>query len=367
MVLILFVLWVAWWLLAVGLVCYLSGLVAACCGSCLFFEGPGGCLLCVLLVTWVAWWLLAVSLVCSLRGLVAACCGSCLFFGVAWWLFALGLVCSWSGLVAACCGSCLFFEWPGGCLLWVLFVLWVAWWLLAGSCKAMVCDCGFSWISSVQFCSSPQVIKLFSCSTQLSMKFVLLINLNWLTIANSFLLNMTEHETFSANKYENANFLKMPTFVGIFIFISRENFLLSWVEHEECFYNLEARFLRILLNLALSTFTLFTLSIQINSSSLCETLLMSTHNICFYPKIRKNMPELSPNIPLNKSSELWFNVKCFQQNDWVNSIQFWIEPFYFLRQTGSSLSEMLLMSTHNICFYHEIRKTFPKLSTNIFP
>ena len=27
--------------------------------------------------------------------------------------------------------------------------------------------------------------------------------------------------------------MKMPTIVGIFIFISRENFMLSWVEHEE--------------------------------------------------------------------------------------------------------------------------------------
>ena len=39
------------------------------------------------------------------------------------------------------------------------------------------------------------------------MKFVLLINLKLLTIANSFLLNIAEHEIFSANKYENANLL----------------------------------------------------------------------------------------------------------------------------------------------------------------
>ena len=52
----------------------------------------------------------------------------------------------------------------------------------------------------------PEVIKLFSCSTQLSMKFVLLINLQLLTIANSFLLNIAEHGNFSANKYENANY-----------------------------------------------------------------------------------------------------------------------------------------------------------------
>ena len=47
--------------------------------------------------------------------------------------------------------------------------------------------------------SGLEVIKLFSCSTQLSMKFSLLIN------------------------------MKMPTIVGIFIFISRENFNLSYV------------------------------------------------------------------------------------------------------------------------------------------
>ena len=53
---------------------------------------------------------------------------------------------------------------------------------------------------------SPEVIKLFSCSTLLSTKFVLLINLKLLTIANYFLLNIAEHENFSANKYENANY-----------------------------------------------------------------------------------------------------------------------------------------------------------------
>ena len=42
-------------------------------------------------------------------------------------------------------------------------------------------------------CSSPEVIKLFSCSTQLSMKFILLIN------------------------------VKMPTIVGILTFISMIN------------------------------------------------------------------------------------------------------------------------------------------------
>ena len=55
------------------------------------------------------------------------------------------------------------------------------------------------------FFPGPKVIKHFSCSTQLSMKFALLINIKLLTIANSFLLNIAEHEIFSGNKYENAN------------------------------------------------------------------------------------------------------------------------------------------------------------------
>ena len=68
-------------------------------------------------------------------------------------------------------------------------------------CLKMCLNC---WIltNSAEFCDvwpRPEVIKLFSCSTQLSMKFSLLIN------------------------------MKMPTIVGIFIFISRENFMLSYV------------------------------------------------------------------------------------------------------------------------------------------
>ena len=51
-----------------------------------------------------------------------------------------------------------------------------------------------------------EVIKHFSCSTQLSMKFVMLINLKLLTIANYALQNISLHEIFSANKYENANY-----------------------------------------------------------------------------------------------------------------------------------------------------------------
>ena len=50
----------------------------------------------------------------------------------------------------------------------------------------------------------PEVIKLFPCSTQLSMKFFLLIN------------------------------IKMPTIVGILTFMSRKNSILSLSELEKC-------------------------------------------------------------------------------------------------------------------------------------
>ena len=53
--------------------------------------------------------------------------------------------------------------------------------------------------------SSYKVIKINLCQTQLKMKFALLINLKLLKIANSFFLNIAEHETFSGNRYENAN------------------------------------------------------------------------------------------------------------------------------------------------------------------
>ena len=52
----------------------------------------------------------------------------------------------------------------------------------------------------------PGYNTFFSCSTQLSMKFILLINLKLPTITNSFLLNIAGHKNFCANKYENANY-----------------------------------------------------------------------------------------------------------------------------------------------------------------
>ena len=79
--------------------------------------------------------------------------------------------------------------------------------------------------------SSPKVIKLFSCSTQLSMKFSLLIDMKMPTI--SYLLA----EKFSCS----AMFSKKEfAIVSSFRLISRANFVLSWIEHEKKFYNLGA-------------------------------------------------------------------------------------------------------------------------------
>ena len=50
---------------------------------------------------------------------------------------------------------------------------------------------------------SADVIKPFSCSTQLSMIF---FHDNKSQITYSFLLNMVAHENFSANKYENTHY-----------------------------------------------------------------------------------------------------------------------------------------------------------------
>ena len=74
-------------------------------------------------------------------------------------------------------------------------------------------------------------IKLFSCSTQLSTKFQLLIKTKITT------------KTFPAFSLSDVVFImlinvKMPTIVGILTFMSRINFVLSWVEHEKGFITL---------------------------------------------------------------------------------------------------------------------------------
>ena len=67
------------------------------------------------------------------------------------------------------------------------------------------------------------------------------------------MLNSCEHEILKAHKYKNIKKLgflgsdkprmpffllmnvKMPTIVGILTFMSRKNFMVSWVEHEKSF------------------------------------------------------------------------------------------------------------------------------------
>ena len=52
----------------------------------------------------------------------------------------------------------------------------------------------------------PEFINFFRAQLSLD---VLLINLKLLTLTNSALLNIAEHKTFSANKYEKASYLKL--------------------------------------------------------------------------------------------------------------------------------------------------------------
>ena len=54
--------------------------------------------------------------------------------------------------------------------------------------------------------TGPKVIKTFFMLNSAVLKFFMLINLKLLIIANSFLLNIAEHDNFSAYKYENANY-----------------------------------------------------------------------------------------------------------------------------------------------------------------
>ena len=58
-------------------------------------------------------------------------------------------------------------------------------------------------------------LNFFSCKAELNMKFFLLIN------------------------------IKMPTFVGILIFISRKNFMLNWGEYEKSFIASGPRYLNL--------------------------------------------------------------------------------------------------------------------------
>ena len=73
----------------------------------------------------------------------------------------------------------------------------------------------------------PEVIKLFSCSTQLSMKFYILINIKIAKVNGIFRFKSPKPVIYPAHK--------MLTIVGILTFMSMINCMLSRVEHEKSF------------------------------------------------------------------------------------------------------------------------------------
>ena len=67
----------------------------------------------------------------------------------------------------------------------------------------------------------PEIIKLFSCLTQLSMKFEMLIS-----IKNQVIKHFSGSVKLRMLFFPLIN-VKMPTIVGILTFMSRKNFILS--------------------------------------------------------------------------------------------------------------------------------------------
>ena len=80
----------------------------------------------------------------------------------------------------------------------------------------------------------PKDIKLFLCSSQLSTKFILLINVKMPTIVGILIFISMINTTSERLKARNSSF------VSILVFMSSWNFVLSWVVHEK-FYNLRPR------------------------------------------------------------------------------------------------------------------------------
>ena len=80
----------------------------------------------------------------------------------------------------------------------------------------------------------PEVIKLVSCSTQLSTKFQLLLKTKTPTNKEVSCFKSLKCCIYHANKCENAN-NSIVGIVGIFTFMSRMNFVLSLVEYEKRF------------------------------------------------------------------------------------------------------------------------------------
>ena len=76
-------------------------------------------------------------------------------------------------------------------------------------------------IASIGSVPGPEVIKLFSCSTQLSAKFQLLIKAKYRQMKKFLALSLPDVVFIMLIN------VKMPTIVGILTFMSRINFMLS--------------------------------------------------------------------------------------------------------------------------------------------
>ena len=80
--------------------------------------------------------------------------------------------------------------------------------------------------------SGPEVIKLFSCSIKLSMKFFLLINVKMPTIVGILTFMSGKNNILGLSQPEKAEFL--DSFMLMTISCScYENFMFNWVEHEK--------------------------------------------------------------------------------------------------------------------------------------
>ena len=77
--------------------------------------------------------------------------------------------------------------------------------------------------------TGPEVIKLFSWSTQLSMKFFLLINVKMPTIVGILTFMSGKNSILGLSEPKKAKFL------DICILMSIQNFMLNSVEHEKSF------------------------------------------------------------------------------------------------------------------------------------
>ena len=94
-------------------------------------------------------------------------------------------------------------------------------------CKQCRSRWGGSWRAVL---SDPEIIKLFSCSAQLSLKFSLLINMKKSTIVGIFIF--ISRESFMLSYFSKKEF---GMIVSNLRFISMKKFMLSWVEHEKSF------------------------------------------------------------------------------------------------------------------------------------